>query len=470
MRHPRHEFHGLSVVPFLTLLLATASAPAEPPDMRIGKNLVTKRFNETEETFANPGQGWMVTERLPHSEGRFPYSVAYFRLNWDEIEPAEGQFDWRLIDQSLQAWAKRGARIAFRIMTANAHSKGYYCSPKWLFDAGCRSYDYVAGGADPTEGGKRITRVEPDYGDRLFLEKHGRFIGALAKRYDGNPGIEFIDIGSYGIWGEWHTRHPQPWPVRKQIIDMYLNGFHKTALASMSDDAEALAYALSHGAGFRRDGVGSPWHEANWIGSKKYAAVTGFADHWKKAPVVFEWYGNYDYLRQRGWSFDRAVEFMKANHVTFINDNVGRVPVEQMPKLQQLARLAGYRFVLREVFHPVRVAPGKTLAVNMKWSNVGVGKLYRQYVLTLCLLDAKGTIVCHQIQKDVDPTRWLPGDVGVAGSLDVPSTVRAGQYTLGAAIVDPTTEKPALHLAIDAPHVDRLYRLTGVSVESKDNP
>ena len=87
---------------------------------------------------------------------------------------------------------------------------------------------------------------------------------------------------------------------------MYLNGFRKTRLVSMSDDAEALGYALAHGTGFRRDGVGSPWHETNWIGSRKYAAVTGFADHWKQAPVVFEWYGNYDYLKQRGWSFDRA--------------------------------------------------------------------------------------------------------------------------------------------------------------------
>ena len=69
----------------------------------------------------------------------------------------------------------------------------------------------------------------------------------LAERYDGNPQIEFLDIGSYGIWGEWHTKHPQPWPVRKQIIDMYLNGFRKTPLASMSDDAEALAYALANG-------------------------------------------------------------------------------------------------------------------------------------------------------------------------------------------------------------------------------
>jgi hypothetical protein len=426
---------------------------------------VVTTFRETEESFANPGQGWMTARRLPDGPGRFPYSVAYFRLNWEEIEPAEGQYNWRLIDEALAAWAKREARIAFRIMTTNAHSKGYYCSPKWLFDAGCQSYDYIEGGADITSGGARINRIEPDYGDPLYLEKHGLFIKALAERYDGHPQIEFLDIGSYGIWGEWHTKHPQPWPVRKQIIDMYLNGFRKTPLASMSDDAEALAYALANGTGYRRDGVGSPWHEANWIGSKKYAQVQGFADHWKRALVVFEWYGPYDYLLQRGWSFDRALEFMAANHVTLINDNVGKVPPDQMPKLERIARRAGYRFVLREVSHPDRLARGETLTVNMKWSNTGVGKLYRRYPLVLYLLDSTGAVVCQQGQAEIDPTAWLPGDQAIAVTLRLPGGLQAGQYTLGLALVDPTSKKPAIRLAIDAPQTDRLYRVSAVRVK-----
>ena len=43
----------------------------------------------------------------------------------------------------------------------------------------------------------------------------------------------------------------------------------------------------------------------------------------------------------------------------------------------------------------------------------------------------------------------------------------SGHYCSPNATYDPTTERPALHLAIDAPHVDRLYRLTEVSVESR---
>ena len=100
--------------------------------------------------------------------------------------------------------------------------------------------------------------------------------------------MEFLDIGSYGVWGEWHTQHPAPVGVRRQIVDLYRRAFRKTPLVFMSDDAEVLPYALTHGTGFRRDGVGSPWHEENWIGSRKYAGVPRMADTWKHAPIVFE--------------------------------------------------------------------------------------------------------------------------------------------------------------------------------------
>lgn len=447
----------------IVVLMASPAAAVEPPQAQPER--VTVRFTETESLHVNPGKGWMVHQRLPSQQPRLPCSVAYFRLNWEELEPVEGDYRWVQIDEAIKAWEKQGARIAFRIMTANAHTKGYYCSPKWLFDAGCRSYEYLRGGEDTMEGGQRIPRIEPDYSDPLFLKKHETLIRAVAARYDGHPQVEFLDIGSYGIWGEWHTPNGKPWKVRRGIIDMYLSSFHKTPLVSMSDDAEALAYSLSHGAGFRRDGVGSPWHEANWIGSKKYANVTGFPDQWKRAPVVFEWFGPYDFLQRRRWSFDRAVNFMLANHVTFINDNVGKVPETEWPKLQKLARLSGYRFVLREVSHPARVARGTKLPIEMLWSNTGVGKLYRTHDVVLSLVDQDGKTVCSQPQAAMKPIEWIPGDHRLCGELAVPSNLATGEYVLAVALVDPDTSRPAIRLAIDVPETGRLHHLTRIRVE-----
>lgn len=426
-------------------------------------DLLRLQFREVDTLFANPGQGWMSQQHSPKSEPRFPCSVVYLRFGWAEAEPAEGQYNWKLLDNAIAAWKPRGAAIAFRVMTCSAHSAGYYTSPKWLFDAGCKGHEYLVGGDDPTKGGKRIPRIEPDYADPLYLEKHGAFLKALGARYDGHPAIEFLDIGSYGVWGEWHTKHPAPVAVRKQIVDLYLRAFHKTPLVFMSDDAEVLAYALVHGTGFRRDGVGSPWHEKTWIGSKKYAAVEGMADTWKRAPIVFEWYGDYDYLQSRKWSFDAAVNFMLSNHVTLINDNVGRVPPEAMPQLEKLARLAGARFVLREIVHPKSVKRSALFQLQMKWANVGVGKLHHRYALRFSLLDAEGRSVFSADAKS-DPRDWLPGKHSLTESLQLPPELKPADYTLAVELADPTGRQRSFRLAMDAPEKEGRYLVSHVKL------
>jgi len=417
-------------------------------------------LQEVDTLFANPGEGWM---EHPSPSARFPSSVTYLRLDWATVEPREGQYDWKQIDDAIAVGKRRGSAIALRIMTANAHSKGYYSSPQWLFDSGCKGFEYLVGGDDPTSGGVRIPRIEPDYADPIYLAKHDAFIAALGKRYDGNPNVEFLDIGSYGIWGEWHTTHPAPIAVRKQIVDMYLHAFQKTPLVFMSDDNEVMSYALAHGAGLRRDGVGSPWHAQHWIGSAKYSQVQGMADAWKRAPVVFEWFGDYSYMQSRGWSFDAAVQFMLDNHVTMINDNIGKVPPEAMPQLEKLARLAGYRFVLRDLSHPSTVQRGGSLDVKMNWANVGVGKLYRSFDLSLSLRNAAGRAVV--IVANADPREWLPGSRDLSASMRIPSNLKPGEYDLEVALTDPARQLAPIKLAIDAPENDGWYLVSHVTVK-----
>ena len=443
----------------LLVMLASLAGVAAADD-----NIQRVTFREVDTLFANPGAGWMSQHRSPKGEPRFPCSVAYIRFHWADVEPAEGTYNWSVIDDAIAAWKPRGATVSMRVMTCSSHSAGYYSSPKWLFDAGCKGFEYEVGGGDPTSGGKRIPRIEPDYADPLYLSKHAALIKALGQRYDGHPGVEFLDIGSYGNWGEWHTKHPVPIDVRKRIADMYLSAFKKTPLVFMSDDAEALAYALEQGTGFRRDGVGSPWHEQNWIGSKKYAAVQSMAETWKKAPVVFEWFGDYEYLKSRGWSFDAAVEFMLTNHVTLINDNFGRFPPEALPQLERLARLAGYRFVLRELSHPAAVKHGTGVDLKMKWANVGVGKLYRPFRLHVVLLDAAGLPAFDAVTR-TDPRDWLPGESDCAEVIQIPAALKPGDYTLAVTLVDPSGQRTPLRLAIEAPEQAGRYTVSKLRVE-----
>ncbi len=422
------------------------------------------RFQEVDTLFANPGQGWMSR--------RFPSSVAYLRFDWAKLEPAEGRYNWKYVDDAINACKPRGDAVALRVMTANAHTEGYYSSPKWLFDLGCKGFEYLVSGDDPTAGGSRIPRIEPDYTDPIYLAQQADFVAALGKRYDGNPNVEFLDIGSYGIWGEWHSPHPAPMAVRRRIVDMYLHAFHQTPLVGMVDDAEALTYTLAHGGGYRCDGIGSPSIQSRWTPdahaeSSFYpqSTLAAMNQAWEKAPVIFEWYGKYDYLKSKGWSFDAAVNFMLSNHVTLINDNLGPVPANARPQLQKLARLAGYRFVLREVGHEKAVPAGATLNVKMKWANVGVGKLYRPYALQLSLRNAAGQTVATAVTK-ADPREWLPGEREVAVQVPVPASLPNGAYILAVALVDPDNQHRPLNLAMDAPAQDGWYLVSQIRVEA----
>ena len=444
-----------------SILLASAISSLALADNSV---LVRRQFKETDALFANPGQGWMSQMRKPSGNPRFPCSVVYIRFNWAEVEPEEKHYNWKLIDDVIEAWKPRHAAVAMRVMTCNAHSKDRDTSPKWLFDAGCRSHEYLQGGGDVTSGGARIPRLEPDYADPIFLEKHGAFLKAMGERYDGRPEVEFLDIGSYGVWGEWHTPNPAPPGIRKQIVDCYYAAFRKTPLVFMSDDAEILGHALKRGAGLRRDGVGSPWHEQNWIGSKKYAGVPEMAETWQRAPVVFEWFGNYDYLQSKQWSFDAAVAFMLANHVTLINDNVGKVPAEAMPQLEKLARLAGARFVLRAATYPERVKAGDSLVGKMDWANVGVGRLTRPYRFQFSLHDSSGNTVASSLSQ-VDPQSWLPGNHAMTEVLAIPASLATGQYSLAVALVDPHGPGQPFRLAFEAPETDGRREVGRVTVE-----
>jgi len=443
-------------IAFLTITFSFCQQGSNPEASSSGNGkIVSARFHETGSVYANPGQGWMSS--------RLPSTIKYIRLGWADFEPEHGKYDWSKIDNAIASAKQKGGKIAIRIMTCSPHSSGYYTSPKWLFDEGCKSFEYLVGGDDPTSGGARIPRIEPDYSDPLYLLRHGEFIKALGERYDESSDIEFLDIGSYGYWGEWHTPNPVPVSVRKKIVDMYVQAFKKTSLVFMTDDAEVLGYAIEKGTGMRRDGVGSRWHEQNWIGSAKYSAVKGMEEVWKHSPIVFEWYGNYDYLLQRGWSFDSAIVFMLNNHVTVINDNIGNVPPDKMFQIEKLARLAGARFVLNEIAHEESVKAGSALTINMQWSNTGAGKVYKPYLLRFFFLDSENKIVFSN-DSSTDPFSWLPGEFKIRDSFQIPVSINKGSYKLAIALVNKNGNQPSFHLAINVPETNELYIISNVRI------
>jgi hypothetical protein len=156
-------------------------------------------------------------------------------LNWSDLEPEEGVYDWSALDQALSDAEAHGKRVAPRVYT-NASEFGY-ATPDWVFDAGAASYF--------PDDGAEVWQPVPT--DPVFREKFGAFLSALGDRYDGHPAIEFFQtnagMGTFGemVWGVPDDNRPDGWSARVQIetsnywIDRWREAFPDTPLVLMEN-------------------------------------------------------------------------------------------------------------------------------------------------------------------------------------------------------------------------------------------
>lgn len=399
-----------------------------------------KEVSFTEETGVirhQPGQGWTTMGlNWDKLDDVVNLGGVYDRPCWSQLEPEEGVYDWSRIDGLMKLAQKHRVPFSFRIMCACAQNRNGYVTPKWLFDKGAKDDTFIIWRKGRKGEIEEFVQHVPQFDDPLFLEHHFRFLKALGERYNGNPWLAGIDLGSYGHWGEWHchglppctNRYVKPgckpakyvpakvYPleVRKQYVDAYLNNFKDSTVVFMTDDAECLEYAIGDGegsrVGMRRDGCGSPWHFPRWIGSKAYANVTKMGEVWKYKPIWFESYGPGKNLKEKYNNLDFTFNWMITNHVTIVN-TCPFTPLElkddaeSREYMKRIDLYAGARFVPQRA--RVEEIDGKT-AVGISFVNRGVARLHLPYEAVWEMRDADGKVLASRVSKS-DPKTWMPG-------------------------------------------------------------
>ena len=406
-------------------------------------------FTEDTGVIRNPGQGWSTDNwTFRKADPHVNVGALYARVNWSALEPEEGVFNWSRIDDLINKAVSLGLPASFRIMCVSSGSWSGWVTPKWVFEKGAKDEPFVT---NLDIKGKRVDVVQhtPVFDDPVFMEAHRRFLVALAERYDGDPRLAGMDIGSYGHWGEWHcyglppntnqyskvkipweAPHVYPPEIRQQYADWYLENFRQTTLVFMTDDWKTFRYALGDGpvarVGMRRDGVGSPSHFERWIGTPPYDAIPRMADVWRDRPVWFEFYTTASDLKNRGWNLERSVDWMLTNHVTVVNTeplspwNIGDDP-ETFAQLRKLDLYAGARFVPREADVE---SDGQTVSVRLTGENRGVARLHLPYELQIVVAGPDGQERFVHVAS-VDPGSWLPGPFSVEERFALPADVDA---------------------------------------------
>ncbi|MCR5255213.1 MAG: DUF4832 domain-containing protein [Acetatifactor sp.] len=184
----------------------SGSTPAPAPDG--GSTPVT--LNVTEHAIA-PGNTPEVNPLkglIPFAgETTFPHSMEWFYIAVNEVEVAEGVYDWTALENRLSTIAARGHQAVLRFYyDYPGESTGV---PQYLIDEyGLQMKAYN----EPDDlGGAGLC---PDYSNAKFRQSMQDFIAAFGAEYDGDPRIGYITEGLLGFWGEWHN-----WPFDEDTSD-----------------------------------------------------------------------------------------------------------------------------------------------------------------------------------------------------------------------------------------------------------
>ena len=181
-------------------------------------------------------------------------------FGWSDLEPEQGSYNWSHLERYWGSISQTGKRVGFRV-AAEIPGSGQNDTPQWLIDQGVAMRPYSIDG----ENG-----FAPDWDDPKFLAAHHDFIMALGARYDQDPRVAWIDIGSYGFWGEWHVWLNQSLAAteasKQSILEDYFEAFPTKKMVIAFDDDFATKYVTDHGGGIRNDCLGDEDNNNWWDG------------------------------------------------------------------------------------------------------------------------------------------------------------------------------------------------------------
>ena len=203
---------------------------------------------------------WDVTLASGKNKAWDYCSVVYTGAGWSSIHKGKNEYDWSAIDKLLNLCAENGRTLGWRIYPINTSAKednkpgsGEHV-PQYIYDEGC---PYV----DATIKGTNKTIRVPDWENPIYIQACKDFAAEMARRYDGDKRVEFIDVRSFGNWGEWHcsqlegSEMPSE-EIQKDMIAYYASVFKTTQLVMPSDcRGDVYKYALSLGIAKRDDGL-----------------------------------------------------------------------------------------------------------------------------------------------------------------------------------------------------------------------
>lgn len=428
-------------------------------------------FEPLDIPFANPLMGlapWANQDNILQ-----PHTLVYADLSWRNFEPQEGLYDFATFEASnqLSRWRLEGKRVVFRFVTDFPGDENHIDIPDWLFEKT---------GGDGTFYDNEYGRgFIPDYANSNFMYYHHRAIKILGEHYGGDDFFAFIELGSLGHWGEWHTYDMQLFPeedVRNKYVLDYVEAFPDTHLLmrrpfKIADDLNFGLY---------NDMTGNSKATTEWLdwidkgGSflpQENGGLVSMSNAWELAPIGGEQAPTVKNAEMYASELASTLLLLKQSHTTFIGPGGPYdVPLDSplQAGIDEVLSVIGYRLYISRVETPTVVRFHHSIKVKIEFSNSGIAPFYYPWKVYLYLFDEEGNIAKKDLLP-IDVRRILPGQTFSISYLLPSKNLDNGTYTIGIAIIDPLTNAPGIRLANNNERTDLIQQIGSFQVKWIDN-
>ena len=321
---------------------------------------------------------------------------------WNKLNPAKGVYDWTELEKLLNALAEHNMTYALRVLPYTPSfiksdfppQEEYDWTPPFVYEMGAKKIQIDLRGTE-------YHAYAPVWDDSIYIWAAKEFAKALAEKYDGDPRIEYIDVRTFGEWGEWHTSHilGSEMPADSVLIDMldyYASLFKKTQLVLPSNGfGDVYTHALELGITKRDDGfIGIPGRPDTLLRAYN-ANLPTIAENIAGYKTML----TYDDLIPGGsqkWTPQRWVDAITTAHLTYYvldqdNDCGYNFYKDNKALADSMSKVIGYNFTVTQAeLLTVASAKDTTSTLNITIKNTGVAPCFFDVYMVAEFVDSTG--------------------------------------------------------------------------------